>query len=215
MERIVRRIGAGALLVALGSIFWGVWQGLRRPVRPGGGPSARLLRRPAFIVVLAAGYFGVCVRLWRPIAPDLSRPARAAASGLGAIFYFAGLGLVMWGRLTLGEMYNVSSSLGAQLYEDHRLVTTGPFAYVRHPMYLGVLLTSVGGVLLYRTWTFVAAALSFLPLIVRARREEAALAAAFGEQWLEYCRRTPGWIPVPRGATRNAGTGERRRRLTL
>jgi len=35
----------------------------------------------------------------------------------------------------------------------------------------------------------------FLGLVLRARREEQALADEFGEQWEEYCRRVPGWIP--------------------
>ena len=96
-------------------------------------------------------------------------------------------------------MYNVSSSFGAQLYADQQLVTRGPFAYVRHPMYLGILVASFGGLLLYRTWTLVFTTLNFLALTVRARREEQALAAEFGEQWEAYRRRVPGWIPRIRG----------------
>ncbi len=91
-------------------------------------------------------------------------------------------------------MYNVSSSMGAQLYADHRLVTHGPFAIVRHPMYLGVILASAGGLLIYRTWTLLFTTVSFLGLVLRARREEEALAAEFSEQWEEYRRRVPAWI---------------------
>ena len=103
--------------------------------------------------------------------------------------------MVLWGRLTLAEMYNVSSSAGVQLYADHRLITHGPFAIVRHPIYLGILLTSTGGLLVYRTWTLLFTTVSFLGLVVRARREEQALAAEFGEEWEVYCRRVPGWAP--------------------
>jgi protein-S-isoprenylcysteine O-methyltransferase Ste14 len=140
-------------------------------------------------------YFGVCALLWQPLPLTLSRSARLVALMLGALLYFSGLALVLWGRLTLGEMYNVSSSLGAQLYADQRLVTRGPFAYVRHPMYLGILVASFGGLLLYRTWTLVFTTLNFLALFVRARREEQALAAEFGEQWEVYCRRVSAWLP--------------------
>jgi protein-S-isoprenylcysteine O-methyltransferase Ste14 len=140
-------------------------------------------------------YFGACALLWRPLPLTLSRPARLAALMLGALLYFPGLALVLWGRLTLGRMYNVSSSLGAQLYADQELVTRGPFAYVRHPMYLGILVASFGGLLLYRTWTLIFTTINFLALIVRARREEQALAAEFGEQWEAYGRRVPGWLP--------------------
>jgi protein-S-isoprenylcysteine O-methyltransferase Ste14 len=195
LEQLVRRIGAASLLVALGLIFLGLSQGLRRPVQPASGRPPRFLRRPTFYILASAGYFGICRLLWRPIAPDLSRPLRAAALALGALLYFPGLALVVSGRLSLGRMYFVSSSFGAQLYADHRLVTSGPFALVRHPMYLGILLTSLGGILLYRTWTFVFVALNMPGLVIRAWREEQALAAAFGEQWQAYCRETPACIP--------------------
>ncbi len=101
----------------------------------------------------------------------------------------------MWGRLTLSQLYNVSSSFGAQLFADHRLVSHGPFAYLRHPMYLGILLISVGGIFLYRTWTFVFLLLHFPALALRARREEQALSEKFGAQWKAYCQAVPAWIP--------------------
>jgi protein-S-isoprenylcysteine O-methyltransferase Ste14 len=49
--------------------------------------------------------------------------------------------------------------------------------------------------LLYQTWTALAYAL-FAPFILfRARREEQALAAEFGGEWQEYCRRVPAFFP--------------------
>lgn len=195
IERNVRRVGAAVILLTLASIFWGIRRGLRRPVAATGGRYVGWLRRPLLYLLTGAGYFGLCWRLWRPLPVILSRRLRAAALLLGALFYFAGLALALWGRLTLGAMYNVSTSFGAQLYADHRLITHGPFAYVRHPMYLGILLTGLGGLLLYRTWTFVFVLLQFPALMIRARREEQALAAAFGDEWEAYCRQIPRWWP--------------------
>ncbi len=103
--------------------------------------------------------------------------------------------LVLWGRLALGKNYFVSTGFGAQLFAEHQLVTTGPFAIVRHPMYLGLTLAAWGGLLIYATWTTLLFAL-FAPLTaVRARREETILALAFGEQWREYCQRVPAFVP--------------------
>jgi protein-S-isoprenylcysteine O-methyltransferase Ste14 len=92
-------------------------------------------------------------------------------------------------------MYDASSTFGAHLSADHHLVTDGPFAYVRHPMYLGILLTGLGGLLFYRTWTFVFLLTHIPSLIIRARREEELLAVAFGREWQAYSERTPAWIP--------------------
>jgi protein-S-isoprenylcysteine O-methyltransferase Ste14 len=92
-------------------------------------------------------------------------------------------------------MYNISLSTGAQLYAGHRLVTRGPFAIVRHPMYAGAILGAVGALLIYRTWTIVLILAHFLLFLVCSRREEEALAADFGAEWMAYYRRVPGWIP--------------------
>jgi protein-S-isoprenylcysteine O-methyltransferase Ste14 len=194
-ERWSRRVGLTTVLVTLTALLWGLWRGTQRPVGYKTGQEPGMLRTPAFYFLASAGYFGLCVRLWRPFPLILSQPARILALILGALLYFPGLALVLWGRLTLAQMYNVSSSFGAQLYAGHRLVTHGPFALMRHPMYLGILLTGAGGLLLYRTWTFVFVLLHFPALLIRARREEQALAAEFGRQWEGYCQRVPTWLP--------------------
>ena len=105
------------------------------------------------------------------------------------------MALVLWGRLALGRDYFVSTGLGAQLFAGQRLVTGGPYAIVRHPMYAGLTLAALGSLLIYATWTTLLFAI-FAPLVfVRARREEQALRAEFGQQWEEYCRRVPAFLP--------------------
>jgi protein-S-isoprenylcysteine O-methyltransferase Ste14 len=194
IEQWVRLLGAVALLLFLGVAIHGAWRGLGRAKGREVGQARRMLRGPAYLFI-AVGYFGAWVLLWRPLPLALSAPARAVALLVGALLYFPGLGLYLWARRALGSMYNVSSALGARLYAEHRLVTHGPYALVRHPMYVGVLAASLGGVLLYRTWTPVFAAVTFLGLALRARQEERALAREFGEEWEAYARRVPGWLP--------------------
>ncbi len=193
VEQWVCWAGAVALAVSLGFVLVGIARALRRPRGRATGQARRVLRLPVYLLI-GVPFFGLCFLLWRPLPLALSSSARIAALIVGALLYFPGLALVLWARLTLGEMYNVSSSVGAQLYADHRLITHGPFAIVRHPMYLGIILALMGGLLLYRTWTLVFT-MSFLGLVLRARREEQALAAEFGEEWEAYCRRVPGWLP--------------------
>jgi protein-S-isoprenylcysteine O-methyltransferase Ste14 len=194
VEGWVRWIGAVAAFVCLIAVLAGMARGLRRPRGRTTGLARQILTLPAYLLI-SVGFFGTCYLLWRPLPLALSAPARTVTLALGALFLFPGLALVLWGRFTLGEMYYVSSSMGAQLYADHRLVTHGPFALVRHPMYVGILLASMGGLLIYRTWTLVFTTVTFLGLVLRARREEQALAAEFGERWQEYCRQVSGWTP--------------------
>jgi protein-S-isoprenylcysteine O-methyltransferase Ste14 len=194
VEWWVRGVGAVSALVCLIAALAGMTRGLRRPRGRTTGLASKVLRPSAYLLI-SVGFFGTCYLLWRPLPLVLTAQARTVTLALGALLFFPGLALVLWGRFTLGEMYNVSSSMGAQLYADHRLVTRGPFAFVRHPMYLGIILASVGGLLIYRTWTLLFTTVDFLGLVLRARREEQALADEFGERWEEYCRRVPGWIP--------------------
>ena len=194
IERWVGWAGAVAALVCLIAVLAGITRGLRRPRGRTTGLARKVLRLPAYLLISAL-FFGTCLLLWRPLSLALTTSARIAALALGTLLLFPGLALCLRARLTLGEMYNVSSTMGAQLYADHRLITYGPFAFVRHPMYLGVILASAGGLLIYRTWTLLFTTVTSLGLALRARREEQALAAEFGERWEEYCRQVPGWIP--------------------
>ncbi len=199
IEQRVRWLGAAAMLVPLVAIFVGMGRGLRRSRGRVTGQASKILRLPVYVLI-SIPYFGFCFRLWRPLRAVLSERARVLTLILGALLYFPGLALVLWGRLTLGEMYNVSSSFGVQLYSEHRLIAHGPYAYVRHPMYLGLLIAAFGGLLIYRTWTLVFLVANALVVIVfRGRREEQALAVEFGDKWQEYCRRVPALIPrVPK-----------------
>jgi protein-S-isoprenylcysteine O-methyltransferase Ste14 len=195
LETLVRLAGAIAIGVTLAVIFYGLWQGVRRPVGRTTGRMPGLLRSGAFYLAASIAYFGICWLLWIPLPATLLPAARAAVLILGSVLLFAGLGLVLWGRQALGKQYFASTSMGAQLFAGHRLVTEGPYALMRHPMYLGYILTGAGGLLVYRTWTFVFIAVGFLGLAFRARREEQALEAEFGEVYQAYCQRVPGWMP--------------------
>ena len=193
LETVVRWLGAGDTAVTLVVVMWGLARSLTRPRGRSVGRANQMLRLPTYILI-SIGYFGLWYLLWKPIPIALSPAARIVALALGALLLFPGLALALWGRLVLGTMYNVSSALGAQLYADQQLITHGPYAIVRNPMYVGIIAATLGGLLIYRTWSLVFA-LTFFGLAIRARREERVLAAEFGQQWADYCQQVPGWIP--------------------
>jgi protein-S-isoprenylcysteine O-methyltransferase Ste14 len=193
LERVLQRWTAVAWLVPTALAVQGAWRGRHAAGRKVGRPFAEL--PPRLLAAVLPAYLGILVRLWRPLPLRLSRRARVAASAGGAALSLLGIGLIVWGRVALGRMYNVSSALGARLYADQKLVTTGPFAVVRHPMYLGALVAGTGSVLLYRTWATVLLLAHGAVFVVRARKEEQALAAEFGPTWAAYCQRVPAWVP--------------------
>ena len=197
-ELWARRIGALGVLGEVLMVSHGVSHAWRRPK---GRIVGRAYERPSLPMYLAVALeglfgFGALIVLWRPIRLRLPRPLRAVALMFGSVLYGVGFGSVIWGRVVMGEMYNVSTEVGAELFAHHRLVTSGPFALVRHPMYLGVAIQFLGGVLLYRTWSVVLLlAEEIVTNIGRARREEQALAAEFGQEWQAYARRVPPGLP--------------------
>jgi len=176
-------------------IFVGIFQGTRRPVGKTMGSSPGLLHSPLFYIAAGTVFFGVCILLWRPLPLNLPKIGRIAALILGFLLYFPGMVLTMWGRLVLGKMYFVSTGMEAQLFTDHRLVTHGPFAIVRHPIYLGLTIAAVGGLFLFQTWAMFIFLMLPFGLARRALIEEQLLAEAFGGQWLAYCQRVPAWWP--------------------
>lgn len=195
VEMIVRWLGGLVAYITLAVVLAGIWRGTRRPVGQTTGRYAGWLRSPLFYLLAALIFIGAGLLFWRSLPFELTVGVRIVTLVAGALFYFPGIALILWGRFTLGDMYFVSTSQGAQLFAGHKLVTHGPFAIVRHPMYLGLILAALGGLLLYQTWTMVAFTF-FAPLtLLRSRREERVLAAEFGAQWQDYCQRVPAFLP--------------------
>ena len=71
----------------------------------------------------------------------------------------------------------------------------GPFAIVRHPMYLRLIGATVDSLLLYQTWSTVVFVILAPFLLLRVCREEQALGDEFGEVWQTYSDRVPMILP--------------------
>jgi protein-S-isoprenylcysteine O-methyltransferase Ste14 len=195
VETAIRWLGGLLAFTALGFVLYGVWRGTHREVGRETGLKGNWLHSWWFYLASSALFFGVAYLGWKPLPWRLSPSVRLGMLVLGSLLYFPGMGCLLWARLTLGKNYFVSTGFGAQLFQEHQLLTSGPYAIVRHPMYSGLIFAALGSLLIYFTWTTVYFA-CFAPLIfVRARREETALLAEFGEQWQEYCQRIPAFIP--------------------
>ena len=115
---------------------------------------------------------------------------------VGLAVAFAGSAFGAWSMWSLGRAYGTS----LDLFGDHRLKTDGPFAVVRHPMYLAVVVYHVGAALALESLSILAvAALFVVPYTaIRIGYEERVLREGFGERYDEYARRTPMLLPLPR-----------------
>lgn len=135
------------------------------------------------------------ILLWRPIPIKVSVRILFGFTILGAIFYFSGVGLYLWGLMTMRSQFAVSSMFGAELYREHKLVTNGPFAIIRHPLYMGVFLSAIGALFVFKTWSMVVFMPLSLVVIGRAEREEKLLEQEFEEEWKAYIAKVPKWFP--------------------
>jgi protein-S-isoprenylcysteine O-methyltransferase Ste14 len=152
----------------------------------------------AQIILLIVG-IALCIPLfyygWVPLISISTNTARILDI-IGLIVYLAGLGLTLWARRTLGKYWGLSTSTNVKLLDDHQIVQSGPYAFVRHPMYFGAWTFMFGLLLVYPTWAILILLVSMLASFSgRARREEIALAERFGTAWEEYKKRTKLIIP--------------------
>ncbi len=88
-------------------------------------------------------------------------------------------------------------SLHVEMREGHEFVTSGPFAYARHPVYFSMILELLGIGLILNAWFSLAAVfVIFTPtLIARVRIEERALLAQFGDAYKAYMESVPAILP--------------------
>lgn len=111
---------------------------------------------------------------------------------LGLVLFTLGFILMNWAEASLGKQFSVYVTI----QDDHKLVTDGPYRYIRHPRYLGIIIFTIGISLVYRSWLaliFVAALT--LVIIWRIKGEEALLHQTFGTEWEAYTQKS--WRLIP------------------
>jgi len=134
-----------------------------------------------------------------PRSPFL--PPRAVLAGGGGIAYgaitvaiaVASVWLVAAAVRSLGKQWAVA----ARLVGGHKLITRGPYRFVRNPIYTGMLGMLIATGLAMEHWIALAIAivLFMVGLFIRVRTEEKLLRAAFGEEFDEYAKRVPAVLP--------------------
>jgi protein-S-isoprenylcysteine O-methyltransferase Ste14 len=123
----------------------------------------------------------------------LAQPIPLTGFVVAAACAAAALLLFVSSRRALGQNW----SLVARTREDHGLVTSGPYARVRHPIYtsLLLLLVSLGAATGHPLQTLLALPLFSLGTLIRIRAEERLLTERFGQVHLDYVLTTPAILP--------------------
>lgn len=144
------------------------------------------------VAVLAAGI--VLARRFVPPFHDFAlwHPSEAVGWAMFAVA-LAGLAFAWWARLELGRLWSGTITLKP----GHRIVDTGPYAIVRHPIYTGLLLAVLAAVAAFgHALGLVAGGIVVVVNFIKARMEERFLSRELGEEaYAAYRRRVPMLIP--------------------
>jgi protein-S-isoprenylcysteine O-methyltransferase len=118
-------------------------------------------------------------------------PVTPVLSSIGVILCAAGMAFLVWARQHLGK--NWSQTVSAKI--GHELVTSGPYRYVRHPMYAGGLIAAIGSAIVCGgAFIFLLVILGSL-FLWRVGAEDKLMAEQFPNEYPEYKKRTKALIP--------------------
>jgi protein-S-isoprenylcysteine O-methyltransferase Ste14 len=133
------------------------------------------------------------LRLW---------PRTKLSYWIGIVVLLAGVAFAVWARVHLGR--NWSGTVTVK--EDHELIRTGPYAYVRHPIYTGLITGLIGTAICSGTLhAALGAAIIAAALCVKSRTEERFMRETFPGQYQKYSEQVPALVPftkLPRSAPR-------------
>ena len=104
----------------------------------------------------------------------------------------AGFALAIWARMHIGR--NWSSSVVAKV--QHELIRSGPYRWVRHPIYSGLMLALLGTVLVQdQLRGLIALLLVYVGWKIKSRLEERMMVSTFGDQYTAYANSTGALFP--------------------
>ncbi len=130
--------------------------------------------------------------IWPTAIETLSIPLPAWLRWTGFALGLASVAFWTWVQATLGTEWSAQ----LRLRDTHHLITTGPYARSRHPMYTAIFGFAVSLALLSTNWCFIIlAVLVIAGLVVRVPHEEQMMIEAFGEAYRAYMRKTRRYFP--------------------
>lgn len=165
-------------------VFWIYWLVSAAGAKQGSqrGPAARF---PGMVLVITA------VVLLRVFRANGAAVHAVALEAVGSALLVCGIGLAVWARIHLGRNWGMPMTRK----DEPELVTSGPYRFVRHPIYSGVLLALLGTSLATNIYWLIALAIMGSYFIYSARVEERLMLGEFPDAYAGYMARTKMLIP--------------------
>lgn len=186
-------LGSPAMLLAIAilcvfSLYWSIAAKDSKPAASAESKASRMFH----LIVLNGG---VLLLLFSFSIPGLARrflPASPMLESAGLAVEVAGFALAVWARRALGGNWSGE----VRIATGHQLVRSGPYRWIRHPIYTAVL-AMYGGILLVSGEVHAIAGLAIIVLayLRKIRMEEKVLTAQFGDEFTAWRRST--WALAP------------------
>lgn len=172
-------------------VVWIVWALWTKPTQRRESISARAL----YALVMLAGFY---VMSGGPLLGSWSHlrlyPSIRWVEVLGLVLTVAGLAFAIWARAIIGG--NWSGAVSVKV--GHELIRTGPYRWVRHPIYSGITLALLGTAMgIGRTRGYLGVLLMYAGFKIKSRLEERVMRGVFGTEYDDYRRRTGAILPRP------------------
>lgn len=168
-------------------LVWGMITTRQRPVTKGRGGDFTVRLLVTVVVVTYIGHHFPAFFQYKASWPNY--PPMVVT---GFLLELAGMFLAVWARRHIGTFW----SSAVVLREGHRVVDTGPYRLVRHPIYSGILLALLGTFLMEGSMEFLIILVVVVGVFVwKGWAEERLLIANLGEEYVNYRRRTHMLIP--------------------
>jgi len=111
---------------------------------------------------------------------------------IGIVLAFFGFILMNWSIIILGKQFSVDVTI----QDNHKLVTKGPYKYVRHPRYTGIILFFGSIPFIFLAWGTILLVLALIIVLLwRIKDEEKLMHQEFNEEWEKYKKRTFSLLP--------------------
>jgi protein-S-isoprenylcysteine O-methyltransferase Ste14 len=164
--------------------FWLYWLIAARRSKAGRGLGARsvaprLALAIVVVVLLNGGWL------------DRHRTTAEPVAALGLLLFVLGLAVAVWARIHLGRNWGAPMSQKT----EPELVTSGPYRWVRNPIYTGIILALAGTALAVSLYWLIVTAFTGGYFVYSALVEQQFLAAQFPDRYADYRRRTKLLIP--------------------
>jgi len=181
---------AVALLWLAWLVYWGIAaRGTKETAR-----HESIGSRMSYVLpTLVAGWLLASAAPHWPALSERFVPRTPVIFWIGVAVLAAGLAFAVWARRHLGSNWSGTVTLK----RDHSLVRTGPYGWVRHPIYTGLLLAFIGTAITMGTWrALLATAILAASLIRKLHIEEQWMRELFKDEYVRYAAQVPALIPL-------------------